>query len=54
MKTSITKSRAGHYTLTVRDARGNRVLHQPLIDNLYLARRILAAFKKIHAEHNPK
>jgi hypothetical protein len=42
MRTSITKSRAGHYTVTVHDAKGHRVFHRNLLSNLDAARRVLS------------
>jgi hypothetical protein len=38
-KINITKSRAGHYTVTVRDPSGARVFHRDLISTLQLAKR---------------
>jgi hypothetical protein len=39
-KINITKSRAGHYTVTVRDPKGFRVYMQDKVDTLQLARRL--------------
>jgi hypothetical protein len=46
IKLSITKSRAGHYTVSIRDSNRVLVFHRNLIDNLHMARRIAA-----EAEH---
>lgn len=40
IKISITKSRAGHYTVTLRNERGYVVFHRNYIDNLPMARHI--------------
>lgn len=39
-KINITKSRAGHYTVTVRDPQGFRVYIQDKVDTLQQARRL--------------
>lgn len=45
IKISITKSRAGHYTVTLRNERGYVIFRQNYIGNLIVARQIAA-----HAE----
>ena len=47
MKTHITKSRAGHYTVTLRNEHGYVIFHQNYIDNLHMARAVAA-----HAKEN--
>jgi hypothetical protein len=45
IKINITKSRAGHYTVTLRNERGYVIFRQNYIGNLIVARQIAA-----HAE----
>lgn len=45
MKTSITKSKAGHYTVTLRDARGQLRFIRDKINDLHNARLIAATEK---------
>ena len=40
-KHSITKSRAGHYTVTITDAAGRRVFSRNLLPSLFRAQEIL-------------
>jgi len=46
IKISITKSRAGHYTVTLRNERGYVFFHRNYIGSLPAARQLAA-----HAEH---
>jgi hypothetical protein len=47
MKTSITKSKAGHYTVTIRGACKTIIFHQRLINTIQNARAIATAFKQM-------
>jgi hypothetical protein len=53
MKTNITKSKAGHYTVTIRNDRGTVVFQENLIDNIHRARWIVDNEKKRIAESIP-
>ena len=48
IKVNITKSRAGHYTVTMRNERGYVVFHRNYIDNLPMARAILAETERAY------
>ena len=48
IKVNITKSRAGHYTVTMRNERGYVVFHRNYIDNLPMARAILAEAERAY------
>ena len=49
MKTYITKSKAGHYTVTIKDARKIVLFHQRYISTIVLAREIANNFKSLEA-----
>jgi sRNA-binding regulator protein Hfq len=49
MKTYIAKSKAGHYTVTIKNTRKIVLFHQRYISTIVLARAIAANFKSLEA-----